>query len=97
MLKRWVLRENVDRYSCFYNLQKGASSKGSSVLKHDNAVRQIEEWYLHIFQAKVVEAYDVPQEKLSLLRVSRTPLSLGYVFLLMLLRSLWCILSLGVL
>jgi hypothetical protein len=36
--------------------------KALGLLKRDNAMRQIEEWNLHIFQAKAVKVCDVPQE-----------------------------------
>jgi hypothetical protein len=32
-------------------------------LKRDGATRQREEWRLHIFQAKAVKVYGMPQEK----------------------------------
>lgn len=43
---------------------RGRRKALSSVLKRDDAARQTEEWYLHIFQAKGVKVCDVPQEKL---------------------------------
>ena len=39
-------------------------SKRNSLLKRDDALRQTEEWNLHIFQAKAVKVCDVPQEKM---------------------------------
>ena len=42
----------------------GRGEVSSSLLKRDDAARQTEEWYLHLFQAKAVKVCDVPQEKL---------------------------------
>ena len=41
------------------------------MLKRDGATRQREEWHLDIFQAKEVEVYDVPQEKLQVVGVKK--------------------------
>jgi hypothetical protein len=41
-------------------------SNYNSLLKRNDAARQTEEWYSHIFQAKAGKVCDVPQEKVKL-------------------------------
>jgi hypothetical protein len=48
-----------------------SSQKPPSLLKRDGAARQREEWHLDIFQAKAVNVYGVPQEKLEIVDTKR--------------------------
>jgi len=43
------------------------------LLKRDDALRQIEEWNLHIFQAKAVKVCDVPQEQTVVKALAKDP------------------------